>query len=140
MGKRAAECLIAEIGVDMTVFPTAGHLATWAGRCPGNNMHRRKTALGPDQHGQPLAGGDPHRVRLGRGPHRDTYLSAQYWRLARRIGKKKAASPSGHSILVIAWHLPPTTATRTTLVATTSPGATPTGQRQRAVAHLKALG
>ena len=44
-------------------------------------------------------------MRLGRRPSRDTYLSARFWRLARRIGKKKAAVAVSHSILVICWHL-----------------------------------
>jgi transposase len=46
VGKRAAECMIAEIGVDMSVFPTAGHLTSWAGRCPGNNRTGGKRRSG----------------------------------------------------------------------------------------------
>jgi transposase len=67
VGKWAAETIIAEIGVDMSVLPTAGHLASWAGRCQGNNLTGASAAAASPP-GQPLAGGDADRVRLGHGP------------------------------------------------------------------------
>jgi transposase len=105
VGKRAAECIIAEIGADMTRFPTAGHLASWAGMAPGNNITGGKRQSGKTTKGNVWLADILNQCAWCAARSRNTYLSAQYWRLARRIGKKKAAVAVGHSILVICWHL-----------------------------------
>jgi transposase len=100
-----AELLIAEIGTDMSRFPTAGHLASWAGMSPGNNLSAGKRLSGKTRKDSKWL-----RSALVEAAHtaarkRDSYLSAQHSRLVRRLGKKKAAIAVGHSILVIVYNL-----------------------------------
>lgn len=105
VAKRAAEVMIAEIGVDMDRFPTSGHLASWAGMCPGNNESAGKHLSGRTRKGDPWLSGLLTECGWAAAYTKDTYLRAQFWQIARRRGKQKAAVAVGHTILVIAWHI-----------------------------------
>ncbi len=105
VGRTVAEVLLAEIGADMTRFPTANHLVSWAGMCPGHNESAGKKRSGKTRKGSPWL-----RAALVQAAHaaaraKQTYLAAQYRRLTARRGTKKAAVAVGHSILVIVYHL-----------------------------------
>jgi len=105
VGQRTAEVLVAEIGVDLTRFPTARHLASWAGLCPGNDESAGKRRSGRTRKGSPWL--RTALVEAGQAAARtkETYLAAQYRRLAARRGAKRAAVAVAHSLLVMVYAL-----------------------------------
>jgi transposase len=105
VGQKVADVIIAETGGDMDKFPTSGHLASWAGLCPGNNESAGKRFSGRTRKANVWLQSSLVEAAWAAARTKDCYLAAQFWRLAGRIGKKKAAVAVAHSILVIAYHL-----------------------------------
>jgi transposase len=104
VGRQTAEMLVSEIGVDMSRFPSAAHLAAWAGLAPGNYESAGKRLSGKTRKGnQTLRSGLMQSAHVASRSR--TYLAAQYRRLATRRGKKRATMAVAHSILVIAYHV-----------------------------------
>ena len=105
IAERIAQTIVAEIGVELSRFPTDGHLASWAGMCPGNNESAGKRKSGKTSKGNPYLRAALVQAAWAASHQKGTYLAAQYQRLAKRMGKKKALVAVGHSILVILYHV-----------------------------------
>jgi transposase len=103
--KITAELIVSELGTDMSRFPTSKHAASWAGLSPGNNESAGKRYSGRTKKGNRALRSGLLQTAWAASRTKNTYLSAQYRRLAGRRGKKRAIVAVAHSILVIAYHI-----------------------------------
>jgi transposase len=105
VGHTAATAIVSEIGADMSRFPSAKHLASWAGVCPGNKQSGGKRLSSETTHGSPWLRAVLGEIAWSIAHTSDTYLAAQYHRLARRCGKRKAIVAVSHTLLVVLYHM-----------------------------------
>lgn len=140
IAERVAQTIVSEIGVEMTRFPTDKHLASWAGMCPGNNESAGKRKTGKTRQGNRYLRAALVQAAWAASHQKATYLAAQYRRLVKRMGKKKALVAVGHSILVIVYHVLESKASYRELGGDYFDGRDTQKQRLRLIRQLESLG
>jgi len=105
IGVSSAQTILAEIGLDMNRFPTAGHLAVWSGVCPGNNVSAGKSKSGRSRKGNQTLRATLVQCAQSATLAKDSFFKAQYDRLVVRRGKNRAKMAVAHSIIIVIWHM-----------------------------------
>jgi transposase len=102
---RTAQVLIAECGVDMSVFPTAGHFTSWAGICPSTNSSAGKRHSGKTRSGSKWLPQALSESAQAAARSKGTYLASHYWQIRGRRGTAKAIGATRHDLLVAYYHI-----------------------------------
>lgn len=138
--RRGAECVIGEIGADMSIFATDRNLASWAGQCPGNDQSAGKRRSGKTRNGSKWLDYALEEAAMAAIRVKDSYLAAQYRRLKPRRGHKKALGAVKHTMLCAIWHMLSTGETYRDLGGDYFTTRDPERQTKRLVKQLERLG